>query len=253
MPKDLFIFKHFTIRQSYKDVMKVSTDSVLLGCFADIENLKEGVALDIGSGTGILSLMLAQKNTALKITAIDNNVNAFQCSQNNFQNSQYADRLNALHISLEEFVKVNTQKFDLIISNPPYFSKSLKSYYSFKNNNRHQNNLNYETLLNAVIQLLKEDGSFYTIVPYYEQKRWSECIGTSSLHVHKILSVYSHCSKTLPYLFLYKVGKKTSTQISQHVLYIQNSEGYTKEYIQYTQMFYLDEKLRLDKKSFKDY
>ena len=104
--------------------MKVSTDSVLLGAWAKVS--KAYKILDVGTGTGVIALMMAQKSNA-KIFAIEIDENSVQQAKENFEKSKYSLQINLEKISLQEFSKKSRQKFDLIITNPPYFSNSLKS------------------------------------------------------------------------------------------------------------------------------
>lgn len=238
MPKDLFVFKPFTIYQPYKDVMKVSTDSVLLGCFADCSESK--FALDIGCGTGLLSLMLAHKNPLQKIIAIDINENACACARYNVLNSAFSNQIEVIHISIQEFEKITTQKFDLIISNPPYFSRSLSSPYFEKNIYRHQVELSYDKLLHSINSLLESNGIFYVLIPYYEKNYFLSLLAPNNLFVHSELSVFSKTDKKLPYIFIYKIAKCASPKIQHYQLYIYNHQNkYTDEYVQFTKEYYL--------------
>ncbi|MCX7728507.1 MAG: methyltransferase [Bacteroidia bacterium] len=238
MPKNIFVFKPFQIYQPFDDVMKVSTDSVLLGCFANAQNAQ--MALDIGCGTGLLSLMLAYKNKSLSITAIDINFNACICTQYNIKNSTFENKMEVFHTSIQDFTKNSKQKFDLIISNPPYFSNSLKSSVNRKNIYRHQESLNYYDLLHSVHCLLMENGSFYTLVPYYEQKQVEQLLSLKNLHIHSKLSVFSKSNKTIPYIFILEIKKSEANDIDNKHLFIYDEKGqYTLEYLELTKDFYL--------------
>ncbi len=238
MPKDKFAFKPFCIYQPYKDVMKVSTDSVLLGCFADTNDAQK--ALDIGCGTGLLALMLAHKNPKLNITAIDINENACKCAEYNIQHSDFASRINVKHISLQEFAKISSEYFDLIICNPPYFSKSLKSPNIFKNTYRHQGELTYETLVDSVKILLKDTGVFYVLVPYYEYDKFIRILHSKTLYIHSQLSVFSNINKPTPYLFILEIRKNFAQPIKEKCLFIHDEKNeYTSEYVLFTKEFYL--------------
>ncbi|GAB4202311.1 MAG: methyltransferase [Bacteroidia bacterium] len=238
MPKDKFDFKTFCIHQPYKDVMKVSTDSVLLGSFVNATNTDN--ALDIGCGTGLLALMLAHKNPKLDITAIDINENACKCAVYNVQHSDFASKIIVKHTSLQDFVKTNSHPFDVIVCNPPYFSKYLKSPDIFKNTYRHQNELTYEVLIDGVKILMKDTGKFYVIVPYYEYKKFIGLLHHRDLHIHSQLSVFSNTEKQIPYIFILEIKKNPATSVNEQHLFIHNNKNeYTSEYIDFTREFYL--------------
>lgn len=240
MPKEVFQFKKFSIRQEYKDVMKVSTDSVLLGCFTDVKDKRN--ALDIGCGTGLLCLMMAQKNHSIKIIGIDINSNACKCAQYNVESSQYAHQIQILHSSLKNFLDASKfhLQFDTIISNPPYFSKSLKSYVSEKNAYRHQEYLSFLDLIDAANILLSADGSFYVIVPFYELKSFINLLQSHRLYIHRQLDVFSTPMKQNPYISLFEIRKYPPDQLHLSKLIIYNEQQkYTHEYLNFTKEFYL--------------
>src|SRR5574343_1824554 len=133
MSGSTFAFKQFVIKQDLC-AMKVGTDAVLLGAWVNIEKSKK--ILDIGTGTGIISLMLAQKSEA-EITAIDIDKQAVDQAIINFKESKFSSRIQAKHCSFREFYENNTEKFDLIVTNPPYFVDSLKSSDTTRSAARH--------------------------------------------------------------------------------------------------------------------
>lgn len=150
--------------------MKVSTDACLFG--ACIETGKVKSILDIGAGTGLLSLMLAQKCEA-RIDAVEIDDTAFQQAKENISSSPWKERISIHHADILEWVKQNHQKFDLIISNPPFFSNHFKSESKKKNLARHTDSLSQKELLNVVLQLLnKENGVFHLMLPPDEMKNF---------------------------------------------------------------------------------
>ena len=240
MPKDFFAFKQFTIYQPYADVMKVSTDSVLLGCFANVENINQGNALDIGCGTGLLCLMLAQKNRSLKIIGIDINANACECAQYNVKQSPFYQQIEINNISLKNFLRKSNFSYDVIISNPPYFSNSLQSQRTEKNIYRHQQEMTYEELLKSVNVLLKDEGLFYVVIPYYEEKQFRALINDHNLYIHKTLVVWAHPKKQHPHIFIFEIQKHPSEYSHTQNLYIYNDQfRYSEEYLNFTKEFYL--------------
>lgn len=161
-----FKFKQFSVIDS-DCTMRVGTDAVLIGAWTNVESAKN--VLDIGTGSGVIALMLAQRCNA-KIIGIDIDQLSIDKAIINFHNSPWSDRLEARCSSLQEF-KADSIKYDIIISNPPFFVDSLNSPNARKNNARHTNSLPFEDLLKSVSYLLSEDGIFSVVIPiqYYEQ------------------------------------------------------------------------------------
>ena len=161
-----FNFKQFSVQQDLCS-MKVGTDGVLLGAWTNTDNANR--ILDIGTGTGLIALMLAQRSTA-NITAVDAEANACEQAKINFYDSPWADRLQLVHSKIQDFH--SDQLFDLIVSNPPYFS----GYYSSDNLSRDISRsadilLPYEDLIAVAQRLLKEDGRLSLILPANQQEK----------------------------------------------------------------------------------
>ena len=154
----MFQFKQFTIEQD-KCAMKIGTDGVLLGAWTSIETEPFAI-LDIGAGTGILSLMLAQRCYAGIIDAIEIDDDAYEQCVENFEASPWADRLFCYHASLEEFADEIEDKYDLILSNPPFFSEDYKTESEQRDLARFSDAMPFEHLIESVSKLLSEDGVF---------------------------------------------------------------------------------------------
>ncbi|MEO7317044.1 MAG: methyltransferase [Ginsengibacter sp.] len=173
MRNTYFQFKEFTVHQ-HKSGMKVCTDSCLFGAWiaykialSSSENsshIGPEKILDIGTGTGLISLMLAQKSTA-QIQAVEIEVNAFEQAKENFISSTWADRLKAIHSDIKEFNPA--EKFDLIISNPPFFEHDLKSAAHHKNLAKHHDGLLLKDLLISIENLLAGNGKFALLIPFH--------------------------------------------------------------------------------------
>lgn len=159
----IFHFKEFTVHQS-KSAMKVGTDAMILGSWTDVENAE--TILDIGTGTGVLALMLAQRSDAHTIDAVEIDENAFEEAVENFENAPWADRLYCYHASIQEFVEEIDEKYDLIISNPPYFSPMEIESYSGRKVARETHLLNHLTLLKNTKKLLSENGTCAFSLPF---------------------------------------------------------------------------------------
>jgi len=156
-----FIFQQFTIRQD-KAAFKVGTDSVLLGAWTHVHGT--GAMLDIGTGTGLLALMLAQRSNATVLAIETDPLSSAQAAEN-FANSPWAGRLSSLHTDAETFFRTSSEKFDLVITNPPYFSGSLLPADRRKELARHTSKLDFRLLASAIPNLLKPEGRFAFILP----------------------------------------------------------------------------------------
>ena len=160
MSNPFFTFKQFTIRHD-RCAMKVGTDGVLLGAWTDVSHSCR--LLDIGTGTGLIALMLAQRCPKASITAIDIDAEAVEQARENVLLSPWSDRV---EVALQDICKYLTDKhFDTIVSNPPYFIDSLKCPNDQRNTARHTDTLDAERLLESVARLLTDDGRFSIILP----------------------------------------------------------------------------------------
>ncbi|MBP1640046.1 MAG: hypothetical protein H6Q17_1629 [Bacteroidetes bacterium] len=165
MPNPWFQFKQFTVWHD-KCAMKVGTDGVLLGAWAGVEQAQS--ILDVGTGSGLIALMTAQRNPTATITAIDIEKSAVVQAKENFNRSPWANRLIARQTSLEEFALSENATFDSIISNPPYFQQSLHSPDEKRTLARHSTHLTPEALLSHCAQLLSPNGAIHLIMPITE-------------------------------------------------------------------------------------
>ena len=159
--------------------MKVGTDGVLLGAWASVKNKPVSI-LDIGAGTGILSLMLAQRSLAENIEALEIDEDAHEQCVENFEASQWADRLFCYHAGLDEFVEEIEEPYDLIISNPPFYSEDVSSGNSSRDNARQNQSLPFDELLEGVSKLLSTDGIF--TFQAYDTKRYASITEEEIIH-----------------------------------------------------------------------
>lgn len=146
--------------------MKVCTDSCLFGALVSVENKQR--VLDIGCGTGLLSLMLAQKSKNLQITAIEIGEDAVLDASENIQESRFRNQISLVHQSVQDFSKKSEEKFDLIVCNPPFYQNNLKSEISSKNIAHHADELTFSDLTDSTDQLLTPGGSIWILLPPFE-------------------------------------------------------------------------------------
>lgn len=167
MANSYFQFKQFLIHQD-RCAMKLSTDAVLLGALA--RQLSPEKILDVGMGTGVIGLMLAQRYPTSLVHGVEIEVEAFSQASENIQGSPWGQRVEIFNTSFQDYSNTTTQKYDLIVSNPPYFSNHLKSAIQSRNIALHDGQLSQKELLVGVKQLLSEEGLFWLILPVREMK-----------------------------------------------------------------------------------
>lgn len=234
MANSFFKFKQFTVNQDICP-MKVGTDGVLLGAWADCLNAKQ--ILDIGSGTGLISLMLAQRNNQALVEAIDLNELAFRQSTANFALSPYADRLFAYHSSLQDFS--SGKRYDLIVSNPPYFSDSLKSPDQERNQARHTDSLSLEDLVRYSASLLSASGSLAFVLPYDSLPKINSLASGQGLFLKRQTTVYP-TPTSFPKRILVTYSFIDQQYPIEDCLVLEESRHcYTPEFKRLTQDFYL--------------
>lgn len=231
-----FKFKQFTVNQD-KCAMKIGTDGVLLGAWTSLDNNPFSV-LDIGSGTGVLSLMIAQRSHAQNIEAIEIDSDAFEQCSENFENSPWADRLFCYHASLLEFVEEVEDEFDLIISNPPFYSEDFKTDNEARDLARFNDAMPFEHLIYAVVNLLAEKGTFSVVIPHKEESRLIELASTVKLFPKRILHVKGNINSEIKRSLL-EFSFQDIEIITSELVIETNRHQYTEDYINLTKGFYL--------------
>lgn len=233
-----FNFKQFTIEQE-RCAMKIGTDGVLLGAWASLENNPDSI-LDIGAGTGIIALMLAQRSDAETIDAIEIDDAGYEQASENFENSDWSDRLFCYHASFEEFVKEmeDEEKYDLIISNPPFYAEDHLSENSQRNWARFQKALPFEELLAGVAKLLSKKGKFNVIIPAKEELNFLEIAEAFDLHPSRITRVKGNPQATEKRTLL-ELGFQKGHFEPEFFTIENGRHEYTPEYIALTKDFYL--------------
>ena len=223
----VFRFKEFSIIQD-RSSMKVGTDAMLLGSF--IESNQKGNCLEIGTGTGVISLMIVQRSPEIKITALDiDSESIFEANQN-FTNSPWKDRVEGVLCDFLDYS--NSERFDLIVSNPPYFENGLLNESKRKASSRHEASLPLINLFQKSKELLTKKGEFVLILPAQSASKWIDNALKMNLFCFKEITVYG--KPNLPkrsILFFSKENK----EIMNEELIIRNLDNtYTEDYKQLT-------------------
>ena len=233
----MFQFKQFNINQE-RCAMKIGTDAVLLGAWCPINNNPFSI-LDIGAGTGILSLMLAQRSNAQQIDAIEIEENAYEQCVENFEASHWGDRLFCYHASLNDFINEPEDQYDIIISNPPFYSEDYKTDNSQRDLARFQDALPFEELVKVTTLLLSENGIFAVIIPFKEENRLLNLCAQAELFPIKMTRVKG--TPTGPIIRSLIAFKRYELPVlSANELAIESSRHvYTEAYTKLTRDFYL--------------
>ena len=192
MSRQYFTFKQFKI---YHDrcAMKVGTDGVLIGSWADTNGVSK--ALDIGAGSGLIAIMLAQRNSDCLIDAVEIDNESFIQAGDNISRCPWAGRIKIFHSSFQDFSAKRKTCYDLIVSNPPYFHNSLTSPVPQRSAAKHSHSLPLQDLIVGTASLLEPDGRFCTIMPVPETKLFIEKAAGSGIFCRRITSVHPNPGK----------------------------------------------------------
>ena len=231
-----FIFKQFEVKQD-KCAMKIGTDAVLLGAWTSVDNEPNSI-LDIGAGTGILALMLAQRSYAQTIDAIEIDDDAYEQCVENFEHSEWGDRLFCYHASLEEFVEEIEDKYDLIISNPPFYKDTYKSADEQRDLARFADAMPFRHLIESAAKLLSKEGVFSVIIPFAEEKDFIVLASKEHLFPNRILRVKGSPSSETKRSLLEFSFREMEADISELIIETERHR-YTEAYISLTKDFYL--------------
>lgn len=232
-----FQFKKFIIHQD-RCAMKIGTDAVLLGAWTSI-NAHQQAVLDIGAGTGILALMMAQRSNATLIDAIEIDDDAYEQCVDNFEASPWNDRLFCYHASLEQFTDEMEDTYDLIISNPPFLPGTYKSTNKQRDLARFIDAMPFAHLIESVSKLLSPTGQFSVIIPFSEEDNFMALALNVNLFPNKILRVKGRLQSEVKRSLIQFSFQKTTVHPEQLIIETARHQ-YTDEYIALTKDFYLN-------------
>ncbi len=245
MANSYFQFKQFTVHQEHC-AMKVTTDACLFGAWAALqwkEMLHDAIshspaALDVGTGTGLLSLMLAQK-TRCVIDALEIDQLAHQQSKENFNASPWPERINAIYGDAREFYFLN--KYDLVISNPPFYENELRSPVRATNRARHDESLLLPELLALIEKTLKPAGRFYLLLPFKRKEEIIEHVNKTGLRIlHKAFMKQTISHEPFRLMLSGSVGQEEEAGKTNEEIIIKDEKGaYTPGFVNYLREYYL--------------
>ena len=236
MSKDTFQFKEFSIFQKGA-TLKICTDSCLFGAWAAKQNIPSEKVLDIGSGTGLLSLMFIQKNLNSTLTGIEIDATSASLTDQNFKHSPWSQQLRAVNISLQNFENADA-KFDVIICNPPFFENQLESSSSNKNLAKHSSELKREELVEAINKLLNPTGTAFLLFPPDEGEIFIKQGKQEGLYLTRLLKV-SDKKESAPIRYL-MAFQKMRHDVTEESMYIYEGEKqYSSDFIKLLKDYYL--------------
>ena len=236
IPPGTFYFKQFKIEDD-RSTMKVGTDAILLASVVNTDDAAE--ILEIGTGCGVISLILAQRTQA-HIEAIDIDEDSVAQALENAKKSRWKDRIKIINCALQQYTVQTRKKYDLIVSNPPYFSHSLKSEDRKRNISRHNDSLSFTELLNGISLLMKPEGSCWVILSAKETAEFIITAIKYGLHVHTLLKIFPKTGKPC-HRVIFQFKKFIKKNVEENLLIINNEDGsYTKTFINLTRELYLE-------------
>ena len=217
--------------------MKVGTDGVLLGAWAPVNHNPYSI-LDIGAGTGVIALMLAQRSHAEQIDGIEIDEDAYEQAVDNFENSPWADRLFCYHAGLDEFMDEPEDEYDLIVANPPFYTDGYFSGDEQRDKARFTESLPFEDLAEAAGLLLSEDGILAIIIPFKEEDNFIALAKEEELYPFKITRVKGTAVTEIKRSLIAFSRDEKEVETDELTIEIER-HNYTDAYIELTKDFYL--------------
>ena len=231
-----FHFKQFTVNQD-RTAMQVGTDGVLLGAWVPLKNEPQSI-LDIGTGTGVIALMLAQRCDAQTIDALELDDDAYEQAAENFEDSPWGDRLFCYHAHLYEFVTEMDDTYDLVVCNPPFFENGRTTGNNARDQARFEEAMPFELLVSAAAKLLNPEGVFSVILPSSRKSEFVNLATQAELFAFKITAVKGTPQSELKRVLI--AFSRAPKELTQDELIIENARhDYTEDYIALVKHFYL--------------
>ena len=236
MANDHFRFKQFTI---YHDrcAMKVGTDGVLLGAWCDVDGAQ--TVMDVGTGSGLIAIMIAQRNHNCVVDAVEIDRPSFLQASENAAGCRWSKRINMHHISFNDFHKKHSNSYDLIVSNPPWFQNSLTNPDPVRSRARHSHSLSMEDLIAGVKKLLAPSGRYCMIMPVTEAEIFIEKSTAGGLHCRTITSVHPNPGKPAKRYLLEFKKEPGQIQRASLILELEKRHEYSDQFKNLTGDFYL--------------
>lgn len=231
-----FRFKKFNINHQ-KSGMKIGTDGVLLGAWANLEGCES--VLDLGTGSGLVALMCVQRYEKIDVVGIDIDKEASIQAENNFKDSPFFSQLKSLHFSFNEFIQSTDKKFDAIVSNPPFFKNSFKTDNQQRNMARHSDHLSLNDLFSNAKKVLVNSGKLILIYPFDQLEDIHKIASENSFHNTKQVNISHNNTKLPKRVLLEYLYKDNSRKPIIENFYLKNHDNeFSDEYILLTKDFH---------------
>lgn len=241
MSNNYFQFKQFRVEQG-DTAMKVCTDSCIFGACIEAKSQVQSV-LDIGTGTGLLSLMLAQRITnrlQVAIDAVEIDKAAYKQATQNINNSPWSSQIKVHHAAIQQYAQNCGQPYDLIISNPPFFENHLKANHTNQNLALHSKSLSFDELLIAIDQLLAAEGTLAILLPVYQMQVFAEKARLKKLYINQQLLVHNNPKKRDFRMICHFSRNNDQKKYAEKELYIRNAQNdYTEAFVNLLKAYYL--------------
>ncbi|WP_018344737.1 tRNA1(Val) (adenine(37)-N6)-methyltransferase [Cytophaga aurantiaca] len=239
MANSWFQFKQFLVKQE-SAAMKVCTDSCVFGATIPVVSKVTSI-LDIGTGTGLLALMLAQRTTdEVFIDAVEMNEEAAQQAQDNFFNSPWDARIKLHTCSIQDYFKFTPKQYDLIICNPPFFSSSLKTGNTSKDMALHQSHLLIDELMQIIHFMLKSEGDAYLLISIYEETHFIKAAADAGLYIKRFQEMSDNESKLIRYVLHARKDAKHLNNVEEKFIIRNVDNQYTQQFVDALKEFYLN-------------
>lgn len=217
--------------------MKVGTDSVVLGAW--VRTIQSGYALDIGTGTGLLALMLAQRTESLHVDAIEIDPEAANQARENISSSKFSGRINLINLDFNEFYSSAPHPYDLIVCNPPYFTGSFKPGLKGRSMARHDDSLDLESIIKGSGKILTDDGMLGLVIPAGHKQAVLSIAETQNLYPERILNMATRPGIAHKRICIELSRKRSVPLIMDLMIEEWGRHGYSDEYRELTREFYL--------------
>lgn len=238
MPKDQFNFKQFTVSQT-GTTLKVCTDSCLFGAWVSHSFAVAKNALDIGTGTGLLALMVAQKQLNTNILALEIDEKSAALAKQNFESSPWTNSLKLENSSLQDFSdKTSTNSFDIIFCNPPFFENQLTSSNQTRNLAKHSSQLTRQELANAIFQLLTENGSAFILLPEFEADDFVTIASGFGLFLTEQKTVRNKPNRAV-FRQMMRFEKNQKGLAQSEIIIYESDKVYTQDFVELLKPYYL--------------
>jgi len=235
--QETFRFKQFEIQQD-QCPMKVGTDGVLLGAWAGVDGVK--TALDIGTGTGLIAIMLAQRAPEAAVHGVDIDETSCRQAAANMEAAPWSKNLKVFNQAVQEFAEQHPQSYDLIVSNPPFFTGGTFSHYQDRHSVRHTTKLPHSDLLRAVRDLLKANGRFALVLPYIEGLRFQELAEGYNFYCNRLTEVLPKPGRPIERLLMEFSQKQLEREVDTlTIAQAGKKQVWTEQYVALTGDFYL--------------